>query len=188
MNVCKCGVDWDSMLYGRKCGQCGEERPVMYAKPVSSNDIPFVESLISDRINSILGQRQEIKELYQAIDLSFTGANRDYIDLNHTVNVTSTAAPDPNIIQNALKAMEELSEQQKEHDEILKEVAQIIIAQNRPSFDGKITVYGYEVEELYQQVKHKRELKMKLIHDFKFSFHPFTRMMRPIDLAIVKVP
>lgn len=26
--ACKCGVEWDAILYGAKCGKCGEKRPV----------------------------------------------------------------------------------------------------------------------------------------------------------------
>ncbi|WP_151765771.1 hypothetical protein [Acinetobacter colistiniresistens] len=190
MNQCKCGVAWDSMLYGNTCGRCGEERPVMYAKSVPSTDIPFVESLVSDRIKTIMGQRQEIRELHESIDAIFTGPNSDYLGLDRTVKITSTEAPDPNIVQNALKAAQELLERQKEHDEILKEVAQILIAQNRPSVDGKITVYSFEVDELYLQVKRRRDLKKEHLREFKVEYFPFARMVRPIeiDMAVIKWP
>ena len=36
---CKCGTSWDAMLYGAKCGKCGEKRPTSPVAVMNVNDI-----------------------------------------------------------------------------------------------------------------------------------------------------
>jgi len=36
---CKCGTSWDAMLYGAKCGKCGEKRPTSPVAVIKVTDI-----------------------------------------------------------------------------------------------------------------------------------------------------
>lgn len=164
---CKCGVEWASMLYGSTCGRCGDKRPkVNFPKNAIADAVPSV-----DRQTIIAAQRQEIKELHESIDSIFFNDNKKFLELACKLDIKSTAVHENSMdLENLRKVLETQANLEKEHNEILKEVAQILIANHRQCPDGNFIVYMGEVDFLYKQVKAKRELSKHVMPSLPFMY------------------
>lgn len=177
---CKCGVEWASMLYGSICGRCGDKRPeANFAKTALADAVPSV-----DRQTIIAAQRQEIKELHSSIEsIFFNNDSKKFLDLGHKCELKSTAEPEKIIdFENLRKVLETQAKLEEEHNEILKEVAQILIAKNRQCPDGAFIVYMGEVDLLYQQVKAKREISKRVMPTMPFMY----KFRQRSSLAFIK--
>lgn len=133
--TCKCGVAWDSMLYGSTCAKCGENSPLNAQEHVT----PWA---MQDYLN--LRTRRMSKE--------------DIVILN-TCSMPTVTPREPvleNIIADMKAVAAEMEAMENEHEEILKGVAKIVIER------GMKTITNIEAQMLYDQVKEARNSTIKV--------------------------
>lgn len=152
---CKCGVEWASILYGNTCAKCGDIRPAI-------NPIRKTIDLNAHR-NEILDMHSTLQSAFSDVQYR-TAVEGEFIGSIATTS-TQPEAKDLNLdIQALAKILKDQRELETEHNEILKEVAEILKFQNRECQNGEFVVYLGEVESLYQQVKEKRRLMKRSVH------------------------
>jgi len=152
---CKCGVEWASILYGNSCGKCGDIRPEINPTRKTIN---------------LNAYRNEIMDMHSTVEGIFSEACHLNVGFQGTLDVKSTQSKNKNIytdLQFLADILKNQRDLEKEHNEILKEVAQILISQNRPCIDGGFIVFVGEVEELYKQVKEKRNFRFGYESNFQ---------------------
>lgn len=161
MNICKCGVQWSSILYGETCAKCGDHRPltpIAKAMNVTHPEPQLTAPQIVER-GVLLGRR----------------GRSPYPDLCGLMNVSNSTASttlDKNKISQSIKDLEAMltkqQEIEREHESILLEVANILRTK------GVTQVTNVEVDYLYRHVQEMRNPK------------PFTVVHSPYPVSGIK--